>query len=246
MHRPGGTGAWTVNEAKLEAYGITKEEFEVLCRELPIRLPEPADTTTIPALTKTPSDVTSLTSGSQGGWTTHEAEAWSPNSDGVAHTKVHAGHSVTDLQCSGGGQDAQGEQECTGSREFGGGSVESGSSENGERECELPDDDCAQTDGSEKGAASQADSEQGAGTPEMSRSKMPRPSDIAHKQVCLSKMWQLAMEMNALYARAGRGELFCEAAPGEALEQALMKTLDVLNSELKGLSTPGQELDLYR
>uniref|UniRef100_A0A7S0N0M1 Uncharacterized protein n=1 Tax=Pyramimonas obovata TaxID=1411642 RepID=A0A7S0N0M1_9CHLO len=243
IFRPGGTGAWTVNDAKLEAYGISKEEFGALCRDLPIPLPEPAETTILPALTKTQSDVTSIASGSQGWNFPEAAEAWSPNSD-AAHTKVHPGHSGTgtELQGSGGGKDASGEQECTGSRGLGG-SVESSEtrSENGEDREGAPDDDCTQASGGEKApatpAGSQAESERGAtAAPEAA----PPAADAAQRQLCLSKMWELAMEMNALYARGRRWELFREAAPGEALEQALVKTLHILNSELKDLSAaPG-------
>ena len=41
IYRPGGTGAWTVNEAKLESYGVAKGELEWVCKEKPIFLPDP-------------------------------------------------------------------------------------------------------------------------------------------------------------------------------------------------------------
>ncbi|KAK3236987.1 hypothetical protein CYMTET_52907 [Cymbomonas tetramitiformis] len=41
MFSPGGTGAWTINESKLEAFGVKKEHLAAICQQRPIPLPLP-------------------------------------------------------------------------------------------------------------------------------------------------------------------------------------------------------------
>jgi hypothetical protein len=160
---------------------------------------------------------------------------------------MHPAYSVTGTTSppSDSGREAQVELlvECTGSRVLGGLYSQTSSetrAESCEREGEVVEDDWTQTHDGEKVpiAISHTKPEQRAGT-QFKLEGLNMAAEMAHKQLCLSKMWQLAMEMNAVYASNGRSELFSKPASCEAFEQSVMKTLNVLNNELQDLASQG-------